>query len=168
MDSRGHERAFASPVVTKIPWFLVLCLGLVFSIAPRIVWATPDTSWLGDALHTVSTRFAGNNHSPGVFYRSTRTGEGVGNEGSFRTSCVFDEPESPRCWIHGSGTNTPAIQESHVNSAMTNLHTCPIPCETRTRRERTSDGVQVGFGYSILVQSVGMMRQLGLPRSKGR
>lgn len=76
-----------------IPWLLMLLLVLFCPILSRVVWATPDTSWLSDTLHDIKTRFAVGGHWLGVLNNSARPGEGVGNGGKTKNPFVLDVSE---------------------------------------------------------------------------
>lgn len=111
--------------------------------------------------------FGCGDHSPDIFHRLIRTGEGVGNGESFQISCVLHETEKPRGKVHGSEMDMLPMQVPHVNAEMAKTHGLPISSGEIVCGERTADDVQLGHEYSGSAQPVASDKQLRSPRSTG-
>lgn len=59
VDARVHGRHVTASVAINKSKVLVLFLGLLLFIVPRVVWATLHTIWLRDALHPVDMSLLG-------------------------------------------------------------------------------------------------------------
>lgn len=145
----------------------MLFVGLFFSSAPRLVWATSDTICRSDTLRMINTQLVGSHHVPGVFHRLARAGDGSGNGESFHVSCVPNTLEQLRCNIHSSDMVAPAMRE-YLVSGVTHPRTCLIPTEQVIWRALMSDDAQVDYGYSTSDHLASMIKHPGSPRSKGR